>query len=477
MEHARIFKLEGPITVSSSFEEAFGEYSNMSARRKARILKRNKDRQEVVAARAETRRERIKQRGLTQQSRIAKRTEAQAARQNKRQLAMEARQRRRTSRKELQDAREKIGEEQDPMLGTPTDPIEDAGDTSYSTPRPGRPGGTGGYDPNESQGGEGGYPPSQPRDDSEDSPMGEYETTERSDEDENYGSGEDEEGSGADGIMADGGNSGVDYEDLGPNDEIITLEPDDFYSYMDDYASVDGTPARVRGRIGSNIKSIAVKSEWNKEKASRLKNKINQIESILNSGNLRTNYDIGKNAKMLSVLKEQYVLSKDRAMGFDGVLSEYCNAEGDYYDEDGDYAEANGRPAKKKKKAEVMAAKREARKLRVKSRLANKISKKYRGLGETAVDKSLGPDFDNQRITIPAADLTTGADGSTGLIALDDSNDLDAPSERVIDIKLGVDGDYSEASGGTGIKKYGGLLLGALVIGIAYMYGKKKKLF
>ena len=41
---------------------------------------------------------------------------------------------------------------------------------------------------------------------------------------------------------------------------------------------------------------------------------------------------------------------------------------------------------------------------------------------------------------------------------------------------MGMDGDYSEASG-PAIKKYGGLLLGVLVIGFAYMYGKKKKLF
>ena len=45
MENARIFKLEGPVNVTSSFEEAFGEFSEVfgrkgRARRKARKLER-----------------------------------------------------------------------------------------------------------------------------------------------------------------------------------------------------------------------------------------------------------------------------------------------------------------------------------------------------------------------------------------------------------------------------------------------------
>lgn len=86
----------------------------------------------------------------------------------------------------------------------------------------------------------------------------------------------------------------------------------------------------------------------------------------------------------------------------------------------------------------------------------------------TKVAKGLKPEFDTQKITIPAADLTTGASGETGLIAIDDSNDFDSPPENTF--------TFSNASG-AGAKKWGGILLGALVIGAAIWYGKKKKLF
>jgi hypothetical protein len=86
----------------------------------------------------------------------------------------------------------------------------------------------------------------------------------------------------------------------------------------------------------------------------------------------------------------------------------------------------------------------------------------------TKIAKGLKPEFDTQKITIPAADLTTGAGGETGLIAIDDIKDYNAPPENTF--------TFSNASG-TGVKKYGGILLGALVIGLAIYYGKKKKLF
>jgi len=133
------------------------------------------------------------------------------------------------------------------------------------------------------------------------------------------------------------------------------------------------------------------------------------------------------------------------------------------------------RPALRKKKAEVKAAKREARKLRVKAVKSSKSAKrmsKRRG-GAVPVDADLGPEFDNQQITIPASELSTGANGKTGLIALDDANDLDSPSERQIDIKLSADGDYSYASG----KKtnWTGIAIGVAIAGFAIWFGKKQK--
>ena len=452
MENARIFKLQGPVTVSSSFEEAFGEYSEARgggrARRKARRLERIQNRQEVRSARA--------------QARIQNRAERQSARQQKRTANMEMRQQRRTSRKQFKDERRNKGEDElldgeQPQDGSVTDTGEGSGGSALPPL----------YNPN-GQGGGGGvaYGDEQPMDYGGE-PMGESETTEESDIEagEDYAGGEDEEESSADGIN---------YEDLGSTDDLLTLESDDFYSYMDDYASADGTPAMVRARINPNIKSVAIKSQWNKEKASRLRDKINEVQSILDSGNLRSNYDIGKYAKLLADLKEKYTLAIDRAQGFDGLLSNYCTSD------DGSSNASGKRSTKKQKKAEVKAAKREAKKERVKAIKKNKLGKRLsrkgiQGDSVIPVDEQLSPEFDSQRIVVPAAELSTGANGKTGLIALDACNDIDAPNERVIDIKLGADGDYSNASG----KKtnWTGIVVGVAIAGFAIWYGRKQKWF
>jgi hypothetical protein len=85
--------------------------------------------------------------------------------------------------------------------------------------------------------------------------------------------------------------------------------------------------------------------------------------------------------------------------------------------------------------AEVSAAKREAMKLR-KKMILNKIKQSKIA---TKIAKGLKPEFDSQRITIPAADLTTGARGETGLIAIDDIKDYNAPPENTF--------TFSNASG------------------------------
>jgi len=470
MENARIFKLEGPVKVSSSFEEAFGEFSEARGkgrqRRQERKLDRIQKRSEVKAAKQQAKAQK-------QQGRIANRASRQEARQQKRTVNMGLRQDRRTQRKQFRTDRQAIGKEQEVLTDDQgvleEGQIPDTGGTGFGVS-------DGAAYTNESQGGQGGqgggvygY-----GDEEEQPPYGEYETTEEGDvEAGEEESAEDEEGYGADGIN---------YEDLGPNDELLTLEPDDFYSYMDDYASVDGTPAMVKGRINPNVKTVAVKAEWNKEKASRLKDRINQVQGVLDSGSLRSNYDIGRCAKMLSDLKEQYILCIDRAQGFDGILSDYSNAEDDISNADDDTSDASGRRSvknrrsvKKKKKAEVKAAKREARKLRVRAKNQKKSAKRMskRSGGAVPVDADLGPEFDNQQITIPASELSTGANGKTGLIALDDANDLDSPSERQIDIKLSADGDYSYASG----KKtnWTGIAIGVAIAGFAIWFGKKQK--
>jgi hypothetical protein len=476
MNHARIIKLDSPLTVvSSNFEEAFGEYSNMSARRKARILKRNKDRQEVNAARAETRRERIKQRGQTQQARIekrravqqariAKRTEAQASRQRKRQLAMEARQKRKNDRAKLSAEREAAKEQEganEEQGGGEESEVEEQG----SGEEQGGGEGQYQYDEQESGGDEGS---------SEES--GDEETPPYDAE------------SGADGYYDSFASAdGINYEDLGSTDDLIALMPDDFYTYESGAANPGGEIGIIKQKISPEIKSIAQKSEWNKEMVLQLNNKVAAINNTLEKGvSSDKAIQLGKTRANLMSKAE---LSKDRAIQFDGMMSDYVNFDGDTMDYSGDDAMsyAGGKRRKKsqvrmanpkgnspsalkiklekrKRLAEIMAAKREAMKLRKKMILSKMKQSRMR----TKVAKGLKPEFDTQKITIPAADLTTGASGETGLIAIDDANDFDAPQENTF--------TFSNASG-TSAKKWGGILLGALVIGAAIWYGKKKKLF
>lgn len=450
MNHARIIKLDSPLTVvSSNFEEAFGEYSNMSAKRKARILKRNKDRQEVNAAKAETRRERIKQRGQTQQARIAKRQAAQASRQEKRRLAMEARQRRKTDRKRASTERDKIGEDADNQESSG----EEQGQDEKSAEETGA----------ESGGGEGGGG-GQFQYDEEETGGDEGSSEESGDEDS--------EESGADGYYDSFASAdGINYEDLGSTDDLIAIVPDDFYTYESGAANPNGEIGIVKQKISPEIKTIAQKSEWNKEMVLQLNNKVAAINDTLEKGvNSDQAIQLGKTRADLMSKAE---LNKDRAVQFDGMMSDYVNFDGDTMDYSGDDAMsyANGKKRnpkkiqeKKRRLAEVSAAKREAMKLRRKMILSKMKQSQMR----TKVAKGLKPEFDTQKITIPAADLTTGASGETGLIAIDDSNDFDSPPENTF--------TFSNASG-AGAKKWGGILLGALVIGAAIWYGKKKKLF
>jgi hypothetical protein len=473
MEGARIIKLEGPVNVTaSSFEEAFGEYSELRGRGRARRAARRADRQEKKRARIQ---DRQATRSARKQARIQKRADAMRARQEKRTARMQMAQDRRMQRKQARVQRRALGREEE-MMDEENLPM-DEGQGGYQEPLPPRQD-EGGYVEEggaPEQGGgfayeeEGGYPE---EGGGYGNGMGESETTEDSDiyaaEEEAF----DEEGYGADGIN---------YEDLGSTDDLLTLEPNDFYSYMDDYAGADGQPQVVKAKINPEVKKTAMKAEWNKELITRLKAQIDNAMSAidkLKSRELKTGQsqadNIRRYQKFINSIRAKIDTAMDRALSFDGSLDEYSGAD--------DYSEIRGKRGKsvekRRRNAEVKAARQEARKARVKSRKQNIAAKRMarKGLsGESVipVEEQLQPEFDTQRITIPAEDLTTGADGRTGLIALDEANDIDAPVERQIDIKLGVDGSK------TGGKKINwlGIGIGVAIAGIAIWYGKKKKLF
>ena len=450
MENARIIKLDMPLTVTTStFGEAFGEYSELKGRgRKKRQARRQERRM----------------------TRISNRAERKGARQDIRASQQEARQTRKDTRKQRKVARDEMGAENEEPSG------------------------------NEEQ--------EQPTE-QEGAGEGEYQTTQDSDyqDPEEQNASEDEE-SGADGEYYDNfdaemsGADGIDYDNLGETNEIYALQDDDFYSFVDESSSADGFQKRtVRKRIGKGTKNVAMKSEWNKEMVSRLQARLNAIDNELNSGTSPERQQmLGiKRAKLV----EAITLHKDRAVSFDGLMNDYVNAEGDYSgidgessDADGDYESADGdfenadgeyenaigkrtkkrkvskkgtkKGGKKKRSAEVKAAKREARKSRAKSRISSK-KKAVRISQSTKVSKSLNPQFGKDYIVIPEKEINaSSANGETGLIALDDINDFDAPREN----------EYSLASGSP-LKNvnWKGVLIGVAIAGLAIYGAKKAKLF
>jgi hypothetical protein len=360
------------------------------------------------------------------------------------------------------------------------------------------------------------YEEEQPMGEDEVAGEGESETTEDSD----INSAEEqaaEDGEYFDGF--DGSNTeGINYEDLGSNDEIYALQNDDFYSFDDDsFVSAEGDYSeakgkKVRRRISPKVKNVAMKSEWNKEMVSRLQAQANQISNLLATQPM----DEGK-AKRLGIhrakLLEAITLHKDRATGFDGMLSDYVNFDGDTFDSaDGEYSEARGRKSssssssrsakkearqakraerkatvqakraaskatrteKKRRKSEVRAAKKEARKARAVARKEKRVAKKVARRNLTEVEQGLDPQISENRIEIPAEELNYGGNpetieqesNATGIIALDGMDNFDAPREYT----------YSSANGLKNVN-WKGVLIGVGIAAVVIYGAKKAKLF
>jgi len=501
MENARIIKLDAPLTVSvSSFGEAFGEYSELRGRGRARRAARKADRQE--------------KRQTKRMTRISNRAERKGARQDMRAAQQEARQTRKDTRKTRRVARGEMGNEQEGAESTenggqePVGAPETRGDEEQGQPTQGEGAG---------------------QDETESTEESDIQSAEDEANDEDSGfDGEyydnfDAEMSGADGI---------EYDNLGATNEIYALQDDDFYSFVDESSSADGFQNKtVRKRIGKGTKDVAMRSEWNKEMVSRLQAQVDAIDAEINAGTSPEREQmLGiKRAQML----EKIILHKDRAVGFDGLMNDYINAEGDYSgidgdtsdadgdssDADGDYENADGefenadgefenaigkkskrnlkkaagyipavaagraiskavKKTKKKKKvgknkrtAEVKAAVREAKKARVKSRIASgrKKKKAVEVSLSTKVSKNLNPEFGKDYIVIPEKEIGLSSAEGTGLIALDDINDFDAPRENEFEVTSGFDGMK--------IVNWKGVLIGVAIAGLAIYGAKKAKLF
>jgi hypothetical protein len=396
METATIITL-GNRTSSSptSFEEAFGEFSEARGRGRAR---RQKRRMERIANRRERRKARQEMRLDKKRSRVQARTE-------RRQMRSDSRENRRNQRAEGKRGRERADLEQERELNPEQEEEQQGGDDGGYAPQ-------GGYD----DAPQGGY---------DDAPQGGYDDAPQ--EDSGYAQ---EDGGYDDGGYAqeEGGYEEQSDEFDGDYDDFDGDDTDDFdgdeendgfdgESYEFD-GSNEMIDAPYSAKVNEGVADAAQKIEWNLELASRLKEKQNQNPSAKISDAIDN-----CNARVVE-LKSQ--------------LDGYCNFEGEFVsDADGKMRFRRKMMARRKRRQkqtpnvklrgrEIMEARRIARAKR------NAIRMKQ---GLTPVKASLNPQMGTNKIVIPAKELGSNY---TGLTGLDDAMAYDASATE---IKLGVDGN------------------------------------
>tara|TARA_R110000772_G_scaffold38296_6_gene90378 strand:- start:1368 stop:2717 length:1350 start_codon:yes stop_codon:yes gene_type:complete len=403
----------------ASFEEAFGEYSNLGgkgrarrAKRKAKRTARRTDRRQakvtkkkekfatkdaIKRAKIETRQQRrsdkktdrqdarIQRRSSRKEQRNTLKANQQAARmarkldrQEKRNLAKMERAEQRQSRKDLKTEREAERELQAQQDRQNLD--EGYDEVGYDD---------GGYD-------DGGY------DD------GGYEEAGVYDEYEDYGDGDYnyDEDYGDDGYYDSWGTSMFDGE------ENVEFEDD---SYNDDFSNEN------QSNMDAMVKpaqELADKIEWNRKfidklKDSKLNSKPNTIE-----------------------IDKQIVLRDGRIKELKCKVRDYVCFCGDYKS---DFSSANGRQSpsarqiRKRMKLASIAKMRAKRKAGFLKRRRNK----------TVVSASLNPTITSNQIRIPSSGID-GLPSNTGLIATDDINDYGYGG--ALDVHLGADGSTSKIS-------------------------------
>ena len=430
MENARLtIQLGNPTGTSvapqiATFEEAFGDYSNLKGKGRAkRATKRTGRRTAKVARKTEKvatkdaiKRSKIDTRQLRRSDKKQGRQDIRANQQANRMARKMERTDQRQSRKDEKTQRELDRElsAQDQLAPEQNDyneAVEDEGVGEYGS----EGGGTyddGGY-------GDGGY------------------------DDEGYDDGGyDDEG------YDDGGYDDEGYDDGGYDDGGYDDETSDSYNYDEDYGddgyydSYDTSMFEGESDMDSVIKpaqEIADKIEWNRKFISKLGQARN------NSVNPET-------------IDKEIVKRNERVNELKSCMNNYCCFEGDY---ENDFSSANGRnsPTPNQIRSRMKIA--SIAKMRAKRKAGNNQPKQQK----TVVSKVLDPQITNGRIVIPPA--MSGIDGlpeNTGMIATDDYDDYDYGTQ--LDIMLGADGSKSEIP----IKN---ILIGA-VIGVIAIFALKK---
>ena len=284
------------------------------------------------------------------------------------------------------------------------------------------------------------------------------------DEEEEEGGGSSESGEGGEGGEGGSGEEGQSAESSDSEVDSQTGESDTESGFTGDYGfdgAIELSPddaewneyfssAEGYARINPKVKRLAKSIEQHKELIGRKKA---QLRKYLRHP--RGKQMDGRRKANIMRLKSQIVALSRRLAMLEKQLASYSKHEGDYS------KHPQGRRGVARRKAEVRHAKLGARLQRKQMR---------RGI---PVQAKLNPVFSKQKIDIPAK--SSSFEG-TGLIGLDEQNDIDAPETRKFDLLFSnADGDDAKKAKtknlalGIGL----GIAVGALAIYVMKKYGKR----
>jgi hypothetical protein len=390
MERATIVTLGNAVPMTAtSFEEAFGEFSEARGRGRARRQKRKMER----ITNRKTRRT------ARQQGRLEKKKSRVEARTQRRTMRADNREQRRAQKSEGKRMRERADLEQEREFAPAEEPQEAPQEESGYAPQGG---GGGGYAPQ--GGGGGGYAEEQ----------GGYAEEQGGYAPQGGGYAEDEGGYAEEqgGYEEQGGGYDEGYGDDGGYAE------EGGYEESDGFDGVIGTDNEMidvpySAEVSQNVADAAKKIEWNLELASRLKDKA------------KTN----PSQKINDAINN----CQNRVAQLESSMDGYCNFEGDFT------SDAEGKMAYRRYKGGKGLSKQERRARRQEMMLAKKAARRERNAvrkrsGLTPVQGDINPRIGMNSIVLPAKEVGSSA---TGIIGLDDAMDYDASA---YEIKLGADG-------------------------------------
>ena len=434
---ARIITLESSNTKprAASFEEAFGEFSEARGRGKARRTARKEARQEKKSTRRTARKdkklEKISNKDEVKRARrggrISRRQERQGMRQDKRSARTEAKIDRKNARATSRADRRALRDEPE---------MEDNYDDNYDEAYEDEGYDDQGYD-DEGYADEG-YADDGYADDGYDEDYAdEYEESSVGNSvepAENYDESYDD-----------------DYADEAEYDEGYDDEEYGDEGYYDDYGD-DGYEDEMMGADGGSFSKEALKPNAIHPlvlKNARRIEKAKFRSGILNARRERIIAQLSKpnnpqphvNQLSAQLKKIDKRIEKSNSILNDAEsrFSGFSGADGGKFEKKRGAMIGRARLKAKREHAKFLSSKRLGAR---KNKMVKNLKRKGFGGDVTPVQSDLNPNFEPQRIVVPAkSGFDGGADSGTGFIALDNRNDFDAPEMETVELMSNMSGE------------------------------------